>query len=192
MEVFFKKGVNMTHPSGKEWLVKYGQRAHFQNPRGYFTTRWTAFAIDNELKVDNEFLFTITSPSSILVKVFGIVKTMLSVDDKVNKGDYENDTEEEDIIDDKDYKEKDKDDEDDDDDDKVIKLASKNEEHFYQKDDSMVLINYDEYEDMKKYPRAKPYGCINTSIDKISQNLMVVTKFVNYNTSVIQTQLNRL
>ncbi len=133
----------MTRLSGKQWLVKYGWHAHFQNSRGYFTIGWTAFVIDNELKVDNKFLFTITSPSSILVKVLGTAKAVLRINDKADKYNFKNDTKEEDIIDDKDYKDKD-DDDDDDDDDKVVKLASKNEEHFYQKDDSMVLINSNE------------------------------------------------
>ncbi len=63
---------------------------------------------------------------------------MLNVDDKANKNDYEN---EEQIINDEDYKEKDEDDVDNDD-DKVVKLTSKNEEHSYQEDDfGTVLIN---------------------------------------------------
>jgi hypothetical protein len=45
---------------------------------------------------------------------------------------------------------------------------------------------------MKNYPRAKPYGYINTSAEKIFQNSMVATKYVNYNTSAIQTQLSKL
>jgi hypothetical protein len=73
MEVFFWKGVNMTGSSGKKWSIKYGWRAHFQNSNGYFTIGWTTFAIDNELKVDNKFLFTITSPSTIIVKILGTV-----------------------------------------------------------------------------------------------------------------------
>jgi hypothetical protein len=40
---------------------------------------------------------------------------------------------------------------------------------------------------MKNYPRAKHHGYMNTSIEKISQNSVVATKFVNYNTSAIQT-----
>jgi hypothetical protein len=56
---------------------EYGWRAHFQNSRGYFTTEWIAFAIDNELKVDNKLLFTITSPSNIVVKVLGTAETVL-------------------------------------------------------------------------------------------------------------------
>ncbi len=103
-------------------MIKYGWHAHFQNSKGYFITRWIAFAVDNEFKVDNKLLLTITSPSNIIVKVLGMAKAMLSVDDKVDKDDYKNDTKEEDIIDDEDYKEKDKD-------DKVVRLASKNEEH---------------------------------------------------------------
>jgi hypothetical protein len=55
----------MTCPNGKEWLVKCGWQAHFQDSRGYFTTRWIAFAVDNELKVDSKLLFTITSLSKI-------------------------------------------------------------------------------------------------------------------------------
>jgi hypothetical protein len=60
--------------------------------------------VDNELKVDNKLLFTITSPFNIIVKVLGIVKAMLSADDKVDKDDSDNDTHEEDIVDDEDYK----------------------------------------------------------------------------------------
>jgi hypothetical protein len=45
---------------------------------------------------------------------------------------------------------------------------------------------------MNNYPRARPHGCINTSIEKVFQNLIIATKFVNYNTSAIQTQLNKL
>ncbi len=60
---------------------------------------------------------------------------MLNADDKVDKNDFENDIEKEDIVDDEDYKEKDKedkdedheDDDDDDDDDKVVRLINKNE-----------------------------------------------------------------
>jgi hypothetical protein len=65
------------------------------------------------------------------VKVFGTTKAMLSVDDKADKNNYKNDTKEEDIVNDEDYMDKDEDDEDDvnDDDDKVVRLASKNEEH---------------------------------------------------------------
>jgi hypothetical protein len=48
---FFYKGVSMTHPNGKEWPIKYGWHAHSSNYRGYFPTGWTAFAVDNELKV---------------------------------------------------------------------------------------------------------------------------------------------
>jgi hypothetical protein len=107
----------MTYPSGKKRLVKYGCHAHFQNSKGYFTIGWIAFAVDNEFKVDNNLFFTVTSPSSIIVKVLRSTKTMLSVDDKVDKDDSENDIEEEDIVDDEDYKEKDEDDDDDDDDD---------------------------------------------------------------------------
>ncbi|CAK9276982.1 unnamed protein product [Sphagnum jensenii] len=58
---------------------------------------------------------------SITVKVLGTIKAVLSVDDKANEDDFENDAEEEDIINDKDYKEKDEDDVDDD--DKVVKLV---------------------------------------------------------------------
>jgi hypothetical protein len=42
---FLQKGVNMTCPSGKEWSVKCGWHAHFQDSRGYLTTRWIAFAL---------------------------------------------------------------------------------------------------------------------------------------------------
>ncbi len=85
----------MTCPNGKKWPVKYGWCAHFQNSQGYFTTGCIAFAVDNELKVDNKFLFTITSPSSIIVKNFGSAEAMLSANDKVDKNDYENDIEKE-------------------------------------------------------------------------------------------------
>jgi hypothetical protein len=69
------------------------------------------------------------------VKVFGTTKVVLNADDKVDKNDFENDIEKEDIVDDEDYKEKDKedkdedheDDDDDDDDDKVVRLINKNE-----------------------------------------------------------------
>jgi len=125
---FLQKGVSMTHPSGKKWLVKYGWCAHFQNSKGYFTTRWIAFTIDNELKVDNKF-FIITSPSNIIVKVLRMAKVVLNVDDKVNKNDYNNDTKDKDIIDDEDYKEKDEDYENDHDHDheNVVGLSSNNE-----------------------------------------------------------------
>ncbi|CAK9205204.1 unnamed protein product [Sphagnum jensenii] len=148
----------MTSPSGKKWLVKYGWHAHFQNSKGYFTTGWIAFAIDNELKVDKKLLFTITSPSSIIVKVFGMVEALSNVDDKVDEDDFENDIKEEDIADDEEYKEKDEEDkdevdEDDDDDDKVVRLLNMNEKHSYQDDDSMVLINFDEDEDDDELPK---------------------------------------
>ncbi len=146
----------MTSPSGKKWLVKYGRRAHFQNSNGYFTIGWIAFVIDNELKVDDKLLFTITSPSSIIVKVFGMVEALLNVDDKVDENDFENDIMEEDIVDDEEYKEKDeedKDEDDKDDDDKVVRLLNMNEKHFYQDDDSMVLNNFDEDEDDDELPK---------------------------------------
>jgi hypothetical protein len=139
----------MTHSSGKKWPVKYGWHAHFQNSRGYFTTRWIAFPVDNELKVDNKLLFTITSPSNIIVKVLRSTKAMLSANDKANKNDFKNDIEEEDIVDDEDYKENDEDD------DKVVKLASKNEEDSYQKDDSMVFISFDKDEDDEELPKSQ-------------------------------------
>jgi hypothetical protein len=60
--------------------------------------------VDDELKVDNKLLFKITSPSNIIVKVFGTAEGMWSVDDKVDINDHENDTEEEDMVDDEDYK----------------------------------------------------------------------------------------
>jgi hypothetical protein len=82
----------LTHPNGKEWLVKYGWHAHFLNLRGYFKTRWITFAVENELKVDNKLFFTITAPFSIIVKVLGTVEAVLNVDDKVDKYDFENDT----------------------------------------------------------------------------------------------------
>jgi hypothetical protein len=87
---FLQKDVSMVGPSGKEWLVKYGWHAHFQNSRGYFIIGLNTFVVDNELNVDNKLLFTITSPSNIIVKVFGTVETMSNVDDKANKNDYEN------------------------------------------------------------------------------------------------------
>jgi hypothetical protein len=68
--------------AGKVWVA-----CPFQNSRGYFTTRWTTFVIDNELNVD-KFLFIITSPFSIIVKVFGTTKATLSVDD-ISLYDYE-------------------------------------------------------------------------------------------------------
>jgi hypothetical protein len=157
----------MTCPNRKKWLVKYGWCAHFQNSRHYFTIGWTAFAVDDELKVDNKLLFTITSPFNIIVKVFGIAEAVWSANDKVDKDDFDNDTKEEDIVDDEDYKQKDEDDEDDDD-DKVVKLASKNEKHFYQEDDPIVLISSNKNKDDEVYPRARPHGCINTSTEKVS------------------------
>ncbi len=150
----------MIGPSGKKWLVKYGWHAHFQNSKGSFTTGWIAFAIDNEFKVDNKHLFTITSPSSIIVKVLGMAKALSSVDDKVDEDDFQNDIKEEDVVNDEDYKEKDEEDKDeddnddvDDDDNKVIRLVSMNEEHSYQDDDSMVLINFDEDENNDELPK---------------------------------------
>jgi hypothetical protein len=116
-----------------------------------FTIGWITFIVDNELKVDNKLLFTITSPSSVIVKVLGLTEAMLNANDKVDKDDYDNDTEKEDIVIDEDYKEKDEDD--DDDDGKVVKLTSKNEQHSYQKDDSMVLIIFYKYEDDEKLPK---------------------------------------
>jgi hypothetical protein len=129
----------------------------FQNSRGYFTTRWTTFAIDNEFKIDNKLLFIITSPFNIIEKVFGTIETMLNANDKVDEDDFENETNEEDIVDDEDYKEKDDEDkdEDDEDDDKVVKLTSMNEERFYQDDDSMVLISYNKDEDDEELPKSQ-------------------------------------
>jgi hypothetical protein len=67
------------------------------------------------------------------VKVLGTIEVMLNVDDKVDEDDSHNDIEEEDIINDEDYKEKDKEDKheggEDDVDDKVVRLISMNEEH---------------------------------------------------------------
>ncbi len=133
-----------------KWLIKYGWRAHFQNSKGYFTTGWTTFAIDYEFKIDNK-LFTITSPSNIIVKVLGTIEAVLNANDKVDEDDFENDTKEEDIVDDEDYEEKDEDDVD----DKVVKLASMNEEHSYQDDDSMVLISFNEDEDDEELPKSQ-------------------------------------
>ncbi len=76
----------------QRWPIKYGWCAPFLNSKSYFTTRWIAFVIDNELKVDNTLLFTITSPFNIIVKVLGTVEAVLNVDDKVDKNDFENDT----------------------------------------------------------------------------------------------------
>jgi hypothetical protein len=143
----------MIGPSGKKWLVKYGWCAHFQNPKGYFTTRWTAFAIDNEFKVDNKLLFIITSPFSIIMKVLGMAEALSSVDDKVDEDDFQNDIKEEDVVDDEDYKDEDDEDDVDDDDNKVIRLVSMNEEHSYQDDDSMVLISFDKDEDDDELPK---------------------------------------
>ncbi len=80
-------------PSGKEWPVKCGWCAHFQDSRDYFIARWTTFAIDNGLKVDNKLLFIINSPSKIIVKVLGMVEAMLNVVDEVDENDSKNDTE---------------------------------------------------------------------------------------------------
>jgi uncharacterized protein (DUF934 family) len=117
---------------------------------------------------------------------------MLNVDDKADEDDFENDIEEEHIVDDEDYKEKDEENKDEDDDDKVVKLTNMNAEHSYQDDDSTVLISFNENEDDETLSKAKLHGCMNTSIEKVSQNLMVASKYVNYNTSAIQTQLSRL
>jgi len=85
------------------------------------------------------------------VKVLGTIEVMLNVDDKVDENNSDNDIEEEDIINDEDYKEKDEEDkheyeedEEDDVDDKVVRLISMNEEHSCQNDDSMVLISFEE------------------------------------------------
>ncbi len=104
------KSVSTTHPSGKKWPIKYGWHAHFQNSRGYFTIGWITFAIDNELKVDNKLIFTITSPSNIIVKVFMSSKVVLSDDNTYNRNDFKNGIEKEDIVDDEDYEENDEDD----------------------------------------------------------------------------------
>ncbi len=82
---------------------------------------------------------------------------MLSADDKANGDDYKNDTKEEDIVDDEDYKVKDEEDKDEDDvdDDKVVRLTSKNEEHSYQDDDSMALISYDKDKDDEKLSKSQ-------------------------------------
>jgi hypothetical protein len=69
------------------------------------------------------------------LRYLGMVGAMLSVDDKVDEDDFDNDIKEKDIVDDEYYKEKeeedkdhdDEDDVDDDDDDKVVKLVTKNE-----------------------------------------------------------------
>ncbi len=126
----------------------------FQNSKGYFRTGWTTFAVDNEFKVDNKLIFTKTSLFNIIVKVLGVAEVVLSANDKADENDFENDTKEEDIVDDEDYTEKDeKDKDEDDDDDKMVKLASMNEDHFYQDDDSMVLISFEENEDDEKLPK---------------------------------------
>jgi hypothetical protein len=111
----------MIHSSGKKWPVEYGWHALFLIPGGYFTTGWIAFAVDNELKVDNKLLFIITSPFNIIVKVLRPTKAMLSANDNVNKNDFKNDIEKENIVNDEDYKENDEDD------DKVVRLTNKNE-----------------------------------------------------------------
>jgi hypothetical protein len=86
-----------------------------------------------------------------------MVEAMLSANDKADENDFENDIKEEYIINDENYKEKDEKDKDeddvDDDDDKVVRLASKNEKHSYQDDDSMVLISFDENENDKELPK---------------------------------------
>ncbi len=171
----------MTHPSGKKWSVKYGWHAHFQNSRGYFTTRWITFAVDNELKVDNKLIFKITSPSNIIVKVFKSTKVVLSADDTFNKNDFKNDIEGEDIVDDEDHKENDEDD------DKVVRLANKNKRTLIKKMIPWCSLVLTKMKMMKNYPRTKPHGCINTSTEKVFQNSMVTTKYVNYNTNAIQT-----
>jgi hypothetical protein len=51
----------------------------------------------------------------------------------------------------------------------------------------MVFISFDKDEDDEELPKNQTHGCINTSIEKVFQNSMVTTKFVNYNTSAIQT-----
>jgi hypothetical protein len=147
----------MIGPNGKKWPIKYGWHAHFQNSKGYFIIGWITFVVDNELKVENKLFFIITSPFSIIVKVLGMVEAMLSANDKADENDFENDIKEEYIINDENYKEKDEKDKDeddvDDDDDKVVRLASKNEKHSYQDDDSMVLISFDENENDKELPK---------------------------------------
>ncbi len=89
-----------------------------------------------------------------------MAKALSSVDDKVDEDDFQNDIKEEDVVNDEDYKEKDEEDKDeddnddvDDDDNKVIRLVSMNEEHSYQDDDSMVLINFDEDENNDELPK---------------------------------------
>jgi hypothetical protein len=91
-----------------------------------------------------------------------MAKAILSVDDKVDEDDYENDIKEENIVDDEDYKEKDEEGKDDDgeddvndDDDKVVRLINKNEKHFYQDDDSLVLISFDENKDDDELPKSQ-------------------------------------
>jgi hypothetical protein len=37
----------------------------------------------------------------------------------------------------------------------VVKLTNNNEEHFYQEDDSMVLISFDKDEHDKKLPKSQ-------------------------------------
>jgi hypothetical protein len=77
-----------------------------------------------------------------------MMEAVLSVDDKADEDDSENDTKEEDIVDDENYNERDKEDkdeddeddvDDDDDDDKVVRLTSKNEEHSYEND---VILHF--------------------------------------------------
>ncbi len=69
-----------------------------------------------------------------------MIEAVLNADVKANEDDFENEIEEEDIVDDENQKDEEDKDEDDVDDDKVVRLTSKNEEHSYQDDDSMVLI----------------------------------------------------
>ncbi len=97
----------------------------------------------------------------------------MNADDKADEDDFENDTNEEDIVDDEDYKEKDdedknENDEDDvDDDDKVVKLTMKN--IFIKVMIPWCWLVLTKMKMMKNYPRAKPHGCMNTSIEKIFQ-----------------------
>ncbi len=116
---------NYDKPSGRQWSVKYGWHAHFHNSKDYFTIGWITFAVDNELKVDNKLLFTITSPSNILVKVLGMVEVVSSVDDKVDEDDFDNGINEEDIINDEDYKDKDEEDKDEDDENMLMMIMTR-------------------------------------------------------------------
>jgi len=95
-----------------------------------------------------------------------------------------------DKVDEKIYEEKNEDDKDDiDDDDKIVRLVMKNIiSKIY--DAFIVLITLDENND--ELPNSQPHGCSNTLTEKICHRSVVATKSMNYNTSGIQTWLNKL